>query len=205
MTPPLSRAEAGALLGVSRETLDQLQAYLDLLARWQARINLVGPSTLADPWRRHILDSGQLWRWWPQGARTLADLGSGAGLPGLVLAVLGAPIVHLIESDQRKAAFLREAARACGVTVTVHAARSDAVPPLAADVVTARALAPLPELLELAQRHVHAGTTCLFLKGKGAASELTRARENWTMQVATAGSLSDPEGQVLLISEIRPA
>lgn len=200
----LTRAEAGELLGVSRETLERLQAYLDLLVRWQAKINLVGPSTLADPWRRHILDSGQLWRWWPPGARSMVDLGSGAGLPGIVLAVLGAPDVHLIESDQRKAAFLREAARACGAPVTVHAQRSEAVAPLAADVVTARALAPLPDLLELAWRHVHDGTTCLFLKGRGAESELTLAHEDWTMRVAMEGSLSDPEGHILLISEICP-
>lgn len=198
-------AEAGALLDVSRETLERLQAYLDLLARWQARINLVGPSTLADPWRRHIVDSGQLWRFWPAGSRTMADLGSGAGLPGIVLALLGAPVVHLIESDQRKAAFLREAARTCDAAVTVHSERSEAVAPLAVDVVTARALAPLPELLQLAMRHVHAGTTCMFLKGRGAASELTRAREHWTMRATIAASLSDPEGQILLISEIRPA
>jgi 16S rRNA (guanine527-N7)-methyltransferase len=202
---PLSRAEAGALLGVSRETLERLQTYLDLLARWQQRINLVGPSTLEDPWRRHIVDCGQLWRLWPENARSVVDLGSGAGLPGLVLAIMGAPEVHLVESDQRKAAFLREAARACGVAATIHAGRTETVPPLAADVVTARALAPLPELLRLAERHVHAGTTCLFLKGRTAASELTRAREVWTMREASVGSLSDPEGQILLISEIRPA
>ena len=121
MVRPLTRQQAGELLGVSRETLDRLQAYLDLLARWQQRINLVGASTLADPWRRHVLDSAQLWRWWPDRARVLADLGSGAGLPGLVLAVLGAPVTHLVESDRRKAAFLREAARATGALVTVHA------------------------------------------------------------------------------------
>lgn len=205
MTAPLTRAEAGTLLHVSRETLDRLQTYLELLSRWQKRINLVGPSTLEDPWRRHILDCGQLWRLWPNGARRLVDLGSGAGLPGIVLAVMGAPEVHLIESDQRKAAFLREAARACGVTVTVHAGRSESVAPLAADVVTARALAPLPDLLELALRHMQAGTTCLFLKGRTAESELTLARESWTMRAAMVGSLSDPEGQILLISEIRPA
>ena len=205
MATPLSRAEAGALLGVSRETLDRLQTYLDLLARWQQRINLVGPSTLEDPWRRHIVDCGQLWRLWPENARSFVDLGSGAGLPGLVLAIMGAPEVHLVESDQRKAAFLREAARACGVAATIHAGRAETVPPLAADVVTARALAPLPELLRLADRHVHAGTTCLFLKGRTVASELTRAREVWTMRAASVGSLSDPEGQILLISEIRPA
>jgi 16S rRNA (guanine527-N7)-methyltransferase len=205
LTAPLTRAEAGAQLGVSRETLDRLQVYLDLLARWQSRINLVGPATLADPWRRHILDCGQLWRFWPTGAQTLADLGSGAGLPGLVLAVMGAPTVHLIESDQRKAAFLREASRACGVAVTVHAQRSEAIPPLAADVVTARGLAPLLELLALAARHVHDGTTCLFLKGRSAESELTRARGIWTMSTAIAGSLSDPEGQILILNEIRLA
>jgi 16S rRNA (guanine527-N7)-methyltransferase len=163
LTAPLTRAEAGAQLGVSRETLDRLQVYLDLLARWQSRINLVGPATLADPWRRHILDCAQLWRFWPTGAQTLADLGSGAGLPGLVLAVMGAPTVHLIESDQRKAAFLREASRACGVAVTVHAQRSEAIPPLA------------------------------------------RARGIWTMSTAIAGSLSDPEGQILILNEIRLA
>ena len=192
-------------LAVSRETAARLEAYVACLLRWQRTINLIAPSTVAEVWTRHVLDSGQLWRWWPGEARRLVDLGSGAGLPGLVLAIMGAGETHLVESDRRKAAFLREAARACGVTVTVHAGRSDAVPPLAADVVTARALAPLPELLALAKRHVHAGTTCLFLKGRSAADELTRAREIWTMQAASVGSLSDPEGQILLIREIRPA
>ena len=202
MLQPLTRAAAGELLGVSRETLERLQTYLDLLQRWQKRINLVGATTLADPWRRHIVDCGQLWRLWPAGARVLADLGSGAGLPGLVLAVLGAPAVHLIESDRRKAAFLREAARACGVVVSVHAERIEAVPGLAADVITARALAPLPDLLSLAEPHLHAGTTLLLLKGRSAASELTKARERWTMRTASEPSLSDAEGQLLTITEI---
>jgi len=205
MPPALSRAAAGELLGVSRETLDRLEAYLDLLRRWQEKINLVSAGTLTDPWRRHIVDSGQLWRHWPAGATILADLGSGAGLPGLVLAVKGAPVVHLVESDRRKAAFLREAARACDASVTVHAQRIEAVPPLAADVITARALAPLPDLLVLAERHMHPGTTLLLLKGRGAASELTRAREHWTMKVASDPSLSDAEGQLLNITEIRRA
>jgi 16S rRNA (guanine527-N7)-methyltransferase len=205
MRPPLSRAAAGELLGVSRETLDRLEAYLDLLRRWQEKINLVGAGTLTDLWRRHILDSGQLWRHWPAGATILADFGSGAGLPGLVLAVMGAPVVHLIESDRRKAAFLREAARACDASITVHAQRIEVVPPLAADVITARALAPLSDLLALAERHVHPGTTLLLLKGRGAASELTRASEHWTMKVASERSLSDAEGQLLKITEIRRA
>lgn len=203
MGRPLTASEAGSLLDVSRETLDRLQIYLELLQMWQRRINLVGPATLADPWRRHIVDSGQLMRWWPTGARILVDLGSGAGLPGLILAVLGVPLTHLIESDRRKAAFLREAARACGATVTVHAARIDEVPPLRADVVTARALAPLTSLLTLTETHLQPGTTCLFLKGRNLVSELTTAAETWTMNLAREASLSDPEGQVLIIREIR--
>jgi 16S rRNA (guanine527-N7)-methyltransferase len=202
---PLTREEAGELLRVPRETLDRLQAYLDLLARWQRRINLVGPATLVDPWRRHVVDCGQLWRFWPDAARTLVDLGSGAGLPGLVLAVLGVPTTHLVESDRRKAAFLREAARACGVEAIVHAARVGDLPLLGADVVTARALAPLPELLALARPQLRPGAVCLFLKGRTAESELTLARETWKMAADRRASLSDPDGQVLIISEIRRA
>ena len=205
MPAPLTRAEAGELLDVSRETLDRLEVYLDLLARWQRRINLVGAATLADPWRRHVLDSGQLWRVWPSGARVLVDLGSGAGLPGLVLAVLGAPETHLVESDRRKAAFLREAARACEASATVHAVRIEDLPPLGADVVAARALAPLPELLALAESQLRPGAVCLFPKGRAAESELTLARETWKMAVDRRASLSDPDGQVLIISESRRA
>jgi 16S rRNA (guanine527-N7)-methyltransferase len=193
------------LLDVPRETLDRLEAYLDLLARWQQRINLVGSATLTDPWRRHIVDCGQLWRHVPGNALRLADLGSGAGLPGLVLAMMGAPDVHLVESDQRKAVFLREAARACDVTVTVHAGRIETVAGLAAGVLTSRALAPLSQLLGLAERHVQQGTTCLFLKGRNAGRELTDAQRNWTMKASSAPSLSDPEGRVLILREIRRA
>lgn len=200
---PLSREEAGALLDVSRETLDRLDAYLGLLQRWQRAINLVGPGTLADPWRRHILDCGQLWRFWPPGAARLVDLGSGAGLPGLVLAIMGVPETHLIESDRRKASFLREAARACGAAVTIHNLRIEAAPALAADVVTARALAPLPGLLSLAERFVRPHTTCLFLKGRGVDAELTRIAEIWTMRLRRAPSLSDHDGRVLIINELR--
>lgn len=200
---PLSPDQAAEQLAVSRETLARLKAYVELLQRWQSAINLVGPATLADPWRRHILDCGQLWRHVPLGSRRLADLGSGAGLPGLVLAIMGFPEVHLLESDQRKTAFLREAARTCGAPVTVHAVRIEAAAGLAADVVTSRALAPLPSLLALAERHVHPGTTCLLLKGRTAASELTDAARHWTMDVSSVPSLSDAEGRVLIVRNIR--
>ncbi|MFO1038780.1 MAG: 16S rRNA (guanine(527)-N(7))-methyltransferase RsmG [Geminicoccaceae bacterium] len=201
---PLSPEGCAELLGVSRETLRPAERWLAELTRWNARINLVSQSTLQDPWRRHVLDSGQLLRALPSAGRRLVDLGSGAGLPGLVLAGLGVPEVHLIESDKRKATFLREAARAMGVKVTVHACRIEAAPPVAADVVTARALAPVADLLRLAAPFVQQGGTCLFLKGRSLADELTEARETWKIDAVIEPSLSDPGGQVLLIRTFEP-
>ncbi len=142
--PPLDPEGFARLVPVSRETLARLEAWLAELRRWQARINLVGETTLADPWRRHILDSAQLLRLLPPGTRRLVDLGSGAGLPGLILAILGVPEVHLIESDRRKAAFLLTCKGRLGLAnVTVHAERAERVSLPPADVVTARAFAPL--------------------------------------------------------------
>jgi 16S rRNA (guanine527-N7)-methyltransferase len=200
---PLGPEEVRSILGVSRETLKRLDALLEAVRRWQPRINLVGPNTLSDPWRRHILDSAQLWALWPSGARRLVDLGSGAGFPGLVLAILGAPEVHLVESDKRKAAFLREAARVINIEMTIHAVRAEALAPLQADVLTARALAPLPELLKLAAPFLGPHTTLLLPKGRQAQSELTAARAYWTMDVDVQPSLADREGRILILRNIR--
>ncbi|MFO1069581.1 MAG: 16S rRNA (guanine(527)-N(7))-methyltransferase RsmG [Geminicoccaceae bacterium] len=189
-------------LSVSRETASRLEAYVACLLRWQRTINLVAPSTLAAVWTRHVLDSGQLWRSWPEGARVHVDLGSGGGLPGLVLAIMGATGTHLVESDRRKAAFLREAARAAGATVTVHAARIEEAPALVADVITARALAPLPELLRLGRRFAGPATVWLLPKGRGAAEELTAARAIGTMQADLLPSLTDPEGRIVRLREV---
>jgi 16S rRNA (guanine527-N7)-methyltransferase len=180
----------------------RLAAYLDLLQRWSERLNLVGRATLADPWRRHILDSAQLFPFVPEGTKNLVDLGSGAGFPGLVLAILGVPGVELIEADSRKCAFLREAARITAAPVTIHPRRIEAVPAHRADVVTARGLAPLDRLLPLAARFVGPKTVCLFLKGEHVAQELTSARRAWTIQASYHASLSDPRGVVLRLSEI---
>ena len=144
MTASLGPKGFADLVPVSRETLARLEAYVDLLTRWSVRINLVGRDTLADLWRRHILDSAQLHRFIPSTAKTLIDVGSGAGLPGLVLAILGVAGVELVEADSRKAAFLREAARVTDADVTIRPCRIQAVPPHPANVVTARACAPLP-------------------------------------------------------------
>jgi len=201
MTPPLSPDDFAARCGVSRETLARFQTYADLLLRWQKAINLVGASTLPDLWRRHFEDSAQLFSLLPPTARVLVDLGSGAGFPGLVLALMGVPEVHLVESDRRKATFLREAARATGTAVTVHADRIESVPPFPADVVTSRACAPLQDLLKLSLPFRKAGTLGLFLKGKMVNRELTRANEVWDIESTIRPSGTDPEGSILLVQE----
>lgn len=191
------------MLGVSRETLTRLRAYVDLLASWNPRINLVSAGSLGDVWRRHILDSAQLIRHIDRSARVLVDLGSGAGLPGLILGILGVPDVHLIEVDQRKAAFLREAARITAAPAMVHATRIESMTPFAADVVTARAFAPLPQLLERSAGFVSDKTICLFLKGRDLHDELTAAREKWIMRTQTLASLTDPTGHILRVEGLR--
>jgi 16S rRNA (guanine527-N7)-methyltransferase len=199
---PLSREAFGEQLGVSRETLERLTVFLDLLRRWQPAINLVGSATLADPWRRHVLDSAQLAAHVPAGAADLVDLGSGAGFPGMVLALLGGRGVHLIEGDRRKAEFLREVARVTGAPATIHAVRIEQMQGWPAAVVTARALAPLPRLLELADRFLVLDSVALFLKGKSVARELTDARANWHMVSEMFPSLSEPTGTVLKLRGI---
>jgi 16S rRNA (guanine527-N7)-methyltransferase len=130
------------------------------------------------------------------------DLGSGAGFPGLVLAIMGAPDVHLVESDSRKCAFLREAARLTGTSVTIHNKRIEQVAPLEADVVTARALAPLSKLLDWAFPHLAPGAECLFLKGRGADDELTATAKEWNIALDRIVSLTDPAGLVLQLREV---
>jgi 16S rRNA (guanine527-N7)-methyltransferase len=200
--PALGAEGFAARVIVSRETLARLHAYVDLLTAWTPRINLVGPRTLEDVWRRHILDSAQLRPLIPRSARVLVDLGSGAGLPGLILAILGVPEVHLVEADTRKCAFLREAARVTEATVTVHAQRLEKIAGFAADVITARALAPLALLLDHAERFIVPHSLLLFLKGSGAPEELTQARKGWRMREMLHSSVSDPSGIVLQLDEV---
>ena len=206
---PLELADVGCVLGLEAGALAALSCHVEQLSRWQAKINLVSHASLPDVWRRHVLDSAQLWPILPAQARTLADLGSGAGFPGLVLALLaqaaGRPLAtHLIESDRRKAAFLSEAARTCGAAVSVRSERIEAMPPLAADVVTARALAPLERLLPLVARHLAPGGIALLLKGREAERELTAAGKDWHMDIERLPSLSDPSGTILRIAALEP-
>ncbi len=204
--PPVSDtsglAAFQAATNVSRETLDRLEAYAELLRKWAQRINLVGGSTLDDLWHRHMLDSAQLRQHIPNDAQVLVDFGSGAGFPGLVLAIMGVPDVHLIESNQRKGAFLREAARITGTPVTVHSARAESLSGWKADVVTARALAPLPILLEYAAPFVSPSTLCLFLKGRRVDDELTETQKRWNITYDIFSSLTDPEGSIVRLEAI---
>lgn|SRR5690348_2520415 len=185
------------LAGVSRETLERLRAYVDLLSAWNRRINLVGSNTIGDVWRRHILDSAQLMPMLPDGTRVVVDIGSGAGLPGLILAILGVPDVHLVESDQRKAAFLREAQRVTATPVKIHAQRVEQLAPIAADVIVARAVASVDNLLLMVDKFRKPHTICLFLRGKGIEGELTHLPPALKMKARILPSRSDPTGRIL--------
>ncbi len=202
MTGPLDAAAFAGLADVSRETIERLQAYVALLEKWNRRINLVSPQSLGDVWRRHILDSAQLFPLLPPGTERLVDLGSGAGLPGLILAILGVPEVHLIESDSRKCAFLIEAARVTGATAKVHAVRIEQAPSLAADVVTARALTSLAGLLDYAERFLRPGGSCYFLKGVQWTAELAHAERGRNLRVTCYPSLSDAAGSIVKLETI---
>jgi 16S rRNA (guanine527-N7)-methyltransferase len=174
------RAAALRLTPVSRETEERLALYVDLLGRWQRIKNLVGPSTLAEVWTRHIADSAQLVPLCPE-ARLWVDLGSGAGFPGLVIAILlhdrPGIGVHLIEANGRKCAFLREVARQCAAPAQIHNGRiEDVLPELeTVDVVTARALAPLPQLFEMGKVMFDRGARGLFLKSAAEVETFTQA------------------------------
>ena len=198
----LSPSDAIRQIDAPPEVAARLGVYIDLLAKWNAKINLVGPNTLDDSWRRHILDSGQLLSYLPETPGVLVDLGSGAGLPGLILAILTSWQVHLIESDSRKCVFLREAARVTGTNVTIHNTRIEAAPAIAADVVTARALAPLDKLLPLAARFLKPDGRAVFLKGARWAEELTDAQKSWHMGVSDYPSRTDPAARILLLEQL---
>lgn len=200
--PPLTPTVFQAHTGISDDTRARLEALVAVLLKWQARINLIGCGTVADVWRRHVLNSAQLAPLVPVKAETVIDLGSGAGFPGLVLAILGIRGIHLVESDGRKCAFLREAAQITGAAVEIHAVRAEALAPREADAITARALAPLSDLLDIASRFIGPHTTCVFPKGRGAEQELTVSQKTWMMTVSRFESVTDPEGTILKLEDI---
>ncbi len=191
-----------SLASVSRETGIRLACFVTLLQQWQSRINLVAPSTMSQVWRRHILDSAQLVWHVPADAESLIDLGSGAGFPGLILACLTPVPVTLIEADGRKASFLRQAARIMGLAVTVEGCRIESVKARSAAVITARALAPLPKLLDYTARFWRPGSMALFAKGRRVDQELTAAAPAWNMAVERLPSVTDPDGVILRLQDL---
>ena len=203
---PFGPEEFAARTNVSRETLGRLKAYVDVLKDWNARHNLVSTRSLEDVWRRHMWDSAQLVPFIPPEARTLADLGSGAGFPGLVLAEMlrGQVSIVLYEATRKKAEFLEAASQRMGLNVGIRNVRIEVGHHQPVDVVTARAVAPLDQLLAYAHQFADRRTVCLFLKGQSVASELTKARKSWSMQVSQHQSATDPSGVILEIRELGP-
>ncbi|MGH7191036.1 MAG: 16S rRNA (guanine(527)-N(7))-methyltransferase RsmG [Acetobacteraceae bacterium] len=181
----------------------RLDSFADLLSLWNTRINLVSRRELPNLWSRHIADSLQLIPLLPSPLSRAIDLGSGAGFPGLVLAIAAGIPFTLIEADQRKAAFLAEAARTTGTEVDIRNIEIAQAKVSPARLVTARALAPLPALLALAEPFVAVGGFALFPKGKKVAAELTAASRQWQMHVEQFPSRTDPAGSLLRVSEIR--
>jgi 16S rRNA (guanine527-N7)-methyltransferase len=201
------RAAALRIVPVSRETLARLDAFVPLLLKWQRAVQLVAPSTLPNLWTRHIADSLQLLDL-AYDAKTWVDLGTGGGFPGLVLAIARAKepgwVMHLVESDARKAAFLREAARVTGASAKVHAERIESAAKRLGkvDVVTARALAPLPRLVELAAPLLEQGATGIFLKTQYVGEELTETTKSWTIDSTVVPSVTDSRGRIVVIKSV---
>lgn len=192
---------------VSRETFDKLKAYQALLTEWQEKFNLVSNSSLADAWNRHFVDSVQLFKFLPDNAETLLDFGSGAGFPGLVLAVIAAEKtpylkVSLIESIAKKTLYLKEVAKQLGVNVNVINDRIENVPAQKAGVITSRAMTALNGLLGYAYRFCKPETICIFPKGKKYAEELAEAHRHWKFKCKIEPSDVSDEGRILIISNL---
>jgi 16S rRNA (guanine527-N7)-methyltransferase len=203
-------AELNAVTGraVSRETYHRLRLFMDLLGTWNRRINLVGANEINRLWRRHVLDSAQLLAFLDKTPGSWLDLGSGAGFPALVVAALlsetSAPEMHLVESNGKKCAFLRHAVRELDLSATIHNCRIDSLPEQVSgpDVISARALASLPELLNHVESHIGPNTHCFFHKGQDVEFELTQSAKYWSMQVRNETSRVEKGGHILILSNI---
>jgi 16S rRNA (guanine527-N7)-methyltransferase len=199
------RRAALRLVPVSRETEERLAAFVDLIDRWRRKTNLIADSTFASVWTRHIADSAQLIALAPE-AKTWVDMGSGAGLPGLVIAIqladVPGAIVHCLESDRKKCAFLREAARATGAAATIHPERVEAIEPSSlgtVDAVTARAFAPLPLTLKLARPWIERGAIAVFPRGESARDQIAALPEASAYAIEALPSVVNPKAAILRI------
>jgi 16S rRNA (guanine527-N7)-methyltransferase len=187
---------------------ERLRVFVALLTKWNPAINLVSPASLPDVWTRHVADSAQVLDMVGPGQKRWLDMGTGAGFPGVVVALIaadrpGSVEMILIESDQRKAAFLATVSRETEVPMTIHAARIEEVAPQRADIVSARALAPLGKLCAFADRHLAQGGTAVFLKGGQYDAEIAEARKSWAFDLDVHRSITDPSGVILSLKDLR--
>ena len=194
-------------LNVSRETLDKLETFSELLKRWNPRINLVSTRDIERVWERHIVDSAQIYPHLAGHDGVWVDIGSGGGFPGIVTAIIAteenpSADVHLIESDQRKCAFLRQVAREIALPITVHAKRVEATETKNVSIITARAFASVTKILDMTTGLRSEMTKYLLLKGRTYESELTEAEQSWKLKVETIPSRTDPEGTILALTEV---
>ncbi|MEM7440945.1 MAG: 16S rRNA (guanine(527)-N(7))-methyltransferase RsmG [Pseudomonadota bacterium] len=194
---------------VSRETSERLEIFQSLLTKWNKKINLIGKNTLPVAAVRHFLDSAQLWSYRSNGGVWL-DMGSGAGFPGLVLAIINRQMdspyqFHLVESDARKCAFLRTVSRETETEIKIHALRIERADAIQADIVSARALASVSELMEYTIKHMKPAGFALYLKGQNCEEELIEAQRSWQFQSVTSTSISDPNARVLKVWELQRA
>lgn len=199
-----------AWLNVSRETFDQLGAFCQIVKKWNPAINLVSKADSLNLWNRHLLDSAQMFDLIPMTATNLCDLGSGGGFPGVVFAIMAAEMrpqlaITLVESDRRKSVFLSEAVRMLGLKVKVLTERIDELAPQHADVVSARALAPLSALCGFAVRHMAPLGIAIFPKGRTSAQEIIDAKAQFRFQLESRQSLVDAEACILCLKDIHNA
>ena len=203
-----AKSDFAGRFDVSRETIEKLEIYANLVRKWTKRINLVAPGTVEALWERHFTDSAQLLSLAPDGVKTWVDLGSGGGFPGAVIAMMASATgsdlaITLIESDQRKAAFLRTVARETDTRIYVLAERVETADPSGADVVTARALAPLELLLGYVTRHIGENGIALLPKGANASSEVELALKTWSFTCESVQSMTDNQAAILKIGDIK--
>lgn len=203
----MNHAEFQRHVDVSRETFERLEAYVALMTKWNSAINLVSPNTISEIWTRHILDSAQIYGLAPENPNIWCDLGSGGGLPALVVAIMAKDTnpdlsVTCIESDLRKATFLRTVARELALNLSVRSERIEKADPQNADVLSARALASLDALCGFAARHLKPDGVAIFPKGENYRQEIDEALENWSFQLDTYPSKTHPNAVILKIGEI---
>ena len=195
------------MVDVSDDTIAKLSIYLEMLEKWNSKINLVGKSTMATAWERHFIDSAQLWHL-QQGFSCWVDVGSGAGFPGLVLAIVAAEnnpraIFHLVESDGRKCSFLRSVSRETNLSVKIHNCRIEDFPISNADIMSARALASVDKLLEYGEKILSPSGKLLLLKGKTCNIEISEAEKRWDFKKELFQSRTQQDGQIIRIADIK--